>query len=289
MKIDCWTSCVSVAGQPIYNRIMEAMKATGDELLTQSFQGDAAFIWSVLWWGRMSRNQGPWKQFRSQNKPVIVAEVGGLIRDTTWRLSANGITRSAIFPRIEKLDQGRPKKLGLELKPWHDGKYVLICGQHEKSQQWANMPGMDDYYKQTVLEIRKHTDRPIVIRSHPRYRENMFFKIDSEFYRSHGVEWNAPKQIRNTYDSFDLETMLPHCHCVISHSSNSGLSAILAGTPAIVSKESLAYDMATDDISQIENLPKPDRTQWLIELSHKEWLEGELDIAWHGLRNALNG
>lgn len=288
MKIDCWTSCVSIAGQPIYSKIMDAMRDTGDELLTQSFQGDAAFIWSVLWWGRMSRNHGAWKQFRSLNKPVIVAEVGGLVRDKTWRLSANGITRSAIFPQVEKIDPNRPKKLGLELKPWHDGKYVLICGQHEKSQQWANMPKMDDYYKQTVLEIRKHTDRPIVIRSHPRYRENVFFKIDTEFYNRHGVEWNAPKQIKHTHDSFDLETMLPHCHCVISHSSNSGISAIMAGTPAIISKESLAYDMGTDDFSLIEKLPRPDRTQWLIELSHKEWLEEELDIAWQRLRKALN-
>lgn len=264
------------------------MRATGDELLTQSFQGDAAFIWSILWWGRMSRNHGAWKQFRSQNKPVIVAEVGGLIRDKTWRLSANGITRSAIFPRIEKLNQDRPKMLGLNLKPWHEGKYVLICGQHEKSQQWKDMPSMDEYYKQTVLEVRKYTDRPIVIRSHPRYRENVFFKIDEKFYQEYRVEWNAPKQIKHTYDSFDLDTMLPHCHCVISHSSNSGLSAIIAGTPAIVSKESLAYDVATDDVSMIENLPKPDREQWLIDLSHKEWLEDELDFAWQGLRKALN-
>lgn len=289
MRIDCWPSCVSGSGTPIYAKVMEAMAASGDELLTQSLQGDAAFIWSVLWWGRMSRNQAVWKQFRSQNKPVIVAEVGGLIRDKTWRLSANGITRSAIFPQFDRFDYNRPKKLGLELKPWHGGDYILICGQHERSQQWKSMPSMDEYYKQTVLEIRKHTDRPIVIRSHPRYRENIFFKIDEEFYQQHKVEWNAPKQIKHTYDSFDLDTMLLQCHCVISHSSNSGLSAIIAGTPAIVSKESLAYDVATDDISRIENLPKPDRQQWLVELSHKEWLEDELGLAWQHLRNALNG
>ena len=102
------------------------------------------------------------------------------------------------------------------------------------------------------------------------------------------VEWNSPKKVVNTYDSFDLEHVLKHSHCVISHSSNSGLSAIIAGVPAIVSKYSLAYPVATDDISRIENLPQPDREQWLLELSHKEWFENEIEYAWIKLRNTLN-
>ena len=287
MKISTWESCLPGNASGIYGKIMSAMRDTGDDLVNQQLLGDAGFIWSVLWWGRMSRAKPVWQHYRSQNKPVIVAEVGGLVRDKTWRLSANGINRSAIFPDT-KIDVDRPKKLGLELQPWHDGEYVLICGQHEKSEQWNGMPSMDAYYKQTVLEIRKHTDRPIVIRSHPRYRENLFFKIDDAFYRSHGVEWNTPKKIRETYDSFDLGVLLPHCHCVISHSSNSGIAAIMAGTPAIVSKDALAYDMGTDDFSRIESLPRPDRSQWLIELSHKEWFEDELDHAWQGLKARIS-
>ena len=286
MKISTWESCLPGNASNIYNKIMAAMRLTNDDLINQQFTGDAGFIWSVLWWGRMSRAKPVWQHYRSQNKPVIVAEVGGLVRDKTWRLSANGINRSAIFPQV-KLDVDRPKKLGLSLKPWHDGEYILICGQHEKSEQWRGMPPMDEYYKSLILEIRKHSDRPIVIRSHPRYRENLFFKIDADFYKSFGVEWNTPKKIRNTPDSFDLESILPHCHCVISHSSNSGLSAIIAGTPAIISTESLAYDMGTSDISRIESLPRPDREQWFLELCHKEWLEEELELAWVGLRSKL--
>ena len=287
MRITTWPSCVALNGQDLYKKIMDQMIATGDELLDQSFEGDAAFIWSVLWSGRMSRNHGVWKEFRSKNKPVIVAEVGGLVRDKTWRLTANGINRSAIFPKIDVLDPNRPAKLGLELKPWHGGDYVLICGQHEKSQQWEKMPLMDTYYKSIVLEVRKYTDRPIVIRSHPRYRENIFFKIDEKFYKAYGVEWNIPKKIHQTYDSFDLENLLAHCHCVISHSSNSGVAAVLAGTPVIVSEDSLAYEMGTDKISDINHLSRPDRSQWLIDLAHKEWFSNELGQAWRGLRSKL--
>jgi hypothetical protein len=192
-----------------------------------------------------------------------------------------------MFPAFENLDLNRPNKLGLKLKPWHDGDYVLICGQHGKSEQWINMPPMDQYFQQTVLEVRKYTDRPIVIRAHPRYRENIFFNIDKSFYNQYKVEWNTPKQIQKTYDSFDLEPLLAHCHCVISHTSNSGLSSIIEGTSAIVSNESLAFDVATDDISQINNLPKPNREQWFIELCHKEWFEHELEYVWLNLRKLL--
>ena len=259
-----------------------------DSIISESLNADAALIWSVLWNGRMSRNQTVWNHYRSKNKPVIVIEVGGLVRDKTWRLSVNGITRSATFPLIDTYDTARPTKLGLKLEPWHNGDYVLICGQHGRSEQWRNMPDMNTYYKETVLNVRKFTDRPIVIRSHPRYRENVFFKVDHEFFNDYKIEWNSPKQVRNTYDSFDLEYVLKHSHCVISHSSNSGINAILNGVPSIVSKESLAYPVATDDISLIENLPRPNRDQWLLELSHKEWSEDELESAWIMLRNTFN-
>lgn len=285
MKISVYPSQVPGNGLTLYRDLCDYINKT-DQIVEGAMDADAALIWSVLWNGKMSRNHYVWKNYRGQNKPVIVIEVGGLIRNRTWKLSINGINRSAMFPQVQ-LDYSRPKKLGIELKPWHDGNYVLICGQHGKSEQWINMPPMDEYYKQTVSEVRKFTDRPIVIRSHPRYRENLFFKIDADFYRQHGVEWNSPKQVQQTYDSFDLEPLLAHCHCTISHSSNSGISSIIEGTPAIVSEESLAYDVANSSIASIENLNKPDREQWLVDLCHKEWLEEELEQAWINLRKLL--
>jgi hypothetical protein len=286
MKISVYPSQVPANGSILYKTICDYISKT-DQIIVGSNDADAALIWSVLWNGRMSRNQNVWKHYRSKNKPVIVIEVGGLVRNVTWRLSINGITRSAIFPKVEKLDYNRPKMLNLSILPWHTGDYVLICGQHGKSEQWVNMLPMNEYFKQTVLDIRKHTNRPIVIRSHPRFRENVFFNIDKDFFNVHKVEWNIPKHIQKTYDSFDLENLLAHCHCVISHSSNSGINAVIAGTPAIVSKESLAYDVGATDISIIENLPTPNREQWFVELCHKEWLEHELEYAWLNLRKLL--
>ena len=58
---------------------------------------DVAVIWSVLWDGRMSKNKDVWEQNRMLNKPVIVLEVGGINRGTTWKVGLNGINRDAYF------------------------------------------------------------------------------------------------------------------------------------------------------------------------------------------------
>ena len=286
MRISIWPNQVANNGIELYRQIAKFISKT-DTVVENSLECDAALIWSVLWFGRMAENYKVWQHYRQKNKPVIVIEVGGLVRNTTWRLSVNGINRSAIFPKIDNLDFDRPKKLGISLKPWHTGNYILICGQHGKSEQWRNMPDMNEYYKQTVLRIRQYSDRPIVIRSHPRFRENIFFNIDKDFFQKNKVEWNTPKQIQKTYDSFDIEPLLAHCHCAISHSSNSGIQAIIEGTPAIVSKESLAFDVATTDFNLIESLPTLDRDSWLVNLCHKEWFDYELEQAWNNLRPSI--
>ena len=100
----------------------------------------------------------------------------------------------------------RAQKLGIVLQPWkHEGEYVLICGQHGHSEQWRNMRNdMDTYYRNTITEIRKHTDKPIVVRSHPRFRENLHWTCNMV-----GIESEATGIYLNMYnkheDSFDLE------------------------------------------------------------------------------------
>lgn len=285
MKISVWPNNIPGNANKIYNTLISSMMKT-DTIIEESMDADAAFIWSVLWQGKMAPSKRVWDHYRRQNKPVIVIEVGALIRNKTWRLSANGINRSGIFPSV-KLDDSRPNKLGITLKDWHSGDYILICGQHARSEQWKNMPDLDQYYKNTINEIRKHTDIPIVIRSHPRYRENFHYKIDQDFYKSANIEWNIPKKLADTYDSFDLEQLLEHCYCTISHNSNSGISSLLGGTPSIVHQTSLAWPVAESDFKKILDLPKPDRSNWIIELSHKEWFEDELETAWLNLRTQL--
>jgi glycosyltransferase involved in cell wall biosynthesis len=90
----------------------------------------------------------------------------------------------------------------------------------------------------------------------------------------------------------ELNAMYNVADVVVNIASNEGwglssTEAILAGTPVIVSEDSLAYEMGASKIADINHLPKPDRSQWLIELAHKEWFPNELGQAWRGLRARL--
>ena len=76
---------------------------------------DAAVIWSVLWHGRMQLNQAVYEHYRSQNKPVIVIDIGALYRGQTWKLAVNHITRDGYYGHEHDLDRDRPKQLQISL------------------------------------------------------------------------------------------------------------------------------------------------------------------------------
>ena len=231
---------------------------------------DVAVIWSVLWHGRMSKNQTVWEQNRMLDKPVIVLEVGGINRGTTWKVGLNGINRTAYFGDKDN-DRVRADSLGLVCKPWRsNGDYVLICGQHDKSLQWQGMPRMSNWFLNTYDEIRKYTDRPIIFRPHPRCRLEHIERGLKHVTRQ------EPKQIANTYDDFDMG--FNNVHCTISYSSNPGIHSIIAGVPSFVSTHSLAYPVANDIdfLHDIENPVMPDRTQWLNDYAHTEYTVDEI-------------
>ena len=70
---------------------------------------DAAVIWSVLWHGRMRANRAVYEHYRSQNRPVIVIDIGALYRGTTWKLAVNHITRDGYYGHESNLDRDRPR------------------------------------------------------------------------------------------------------------------------------------------------------------------------------------
>ena len=284
MKISHFPGNLPNNSQQVYPQLVDAIQQT-DTLVENDLDADAALIWSVLWYGKMGANKRVWDHYRAQNKPVIVIEVGGLIRNTTWKLGINGINRDADFAVDAYMPDDRLSKFGIVLQPWkQQGEYVLICGQHGYSEQWRNMPDMDTYYRNTIAEIRKVTDKPIVVRSHPRYRESLHWACDMQWYKEQGVTWNIPKHVQQTYDSFDLEHMLKHTHFTVSHSSNAGITSIIHGVPAVVSEHSLAWDVSTKMDSW---LSKPDRHNWLNRMSYTEWFADEIHIQWSRIRDHL--
>lgn len=275
MKISYWPNNIAMNATEPYNAVLQSMKRT-DDLVKEDMDADAAVIWSVLWNGRMQRNQVIWDHYRSQNKPVIVVEVGALNRNITWKLSANGINKDAVWPDCH--DAERNKKLGISLKPEHDGDKVLICLQHTKSEQWKEMPPMREWVEQQVKLIQSVTDKPIFIRPHPRQHIDLS-GID-------GVEIQTPKT--TVGDDTDFEEQLKDVHLVVCHTSNPGVQAVINGVRVRCADNSLAWDASIKEFKNI-NKTMPDREEWFQKLLHTEWTVGELKtgIPWVRLRSKL--
>lgn len=253
----------------VFAAFKEGLNNVGIQWNTHDMTADVAVIWSVVWAGRMAQNKAVWDHFRAQGKPVIVLEVGMLQRGQTWKMAVNG-TGSNAFHGIG-FDSNRPDKLGLTVHPWkNNGSDILISVQRHDSQQWATQPPMDIWLEHIVSQLRQLTERPIVIRSHPR--------------QSCKIPWGCvtdkPIPIPGTYDDFNFMNSASRAWAVINFNSGPGAQAIMSGIPAFVDSTSLAAPVGNLDITDIENPRRPDRSEWIIKLAHTEWTINEISTGY---------
>ena len=264
MKFSLWTDHGALNSKPIFSAFERSLLDRKHTVVYNDNDADVNVIWSVLWNGRMAPNQAIW----GQKKPTIVLEVGGIKRGTTWKVGLNGINRDAYFGPSSN-DNTRANELGLKLKPWkYNGKYILIAGQHDKSLQWQDMPRMSNWFLNTYDEIRKHTDRPIIFRPHPRCR------LEHIERGLRHVERQEPNHIANTYDDFDMG--FKDIWATVSWSSNPGVHSVINGVPAFTGPSSLAFDVAEQNLHNIETPLYGDRTQWLNDYAHTEYTIEEI-------------
>jgi|TARA_B100001094_G_scaffold211272_1_gene205172 hypothetical protein len=264
MKFSLWTNYGALNSKPVFSAFERSLLDRKHTVLYNDNDADVNVIWSVLWNGRMAPNQAIW----GQKKPTIVLEVGGIKRGTTWKVGLNGINRDAYFGPSSN-DNTRANELGLKLKPWkYNGKYILIAGQHDKSLQWQDMPRMSNWFLNTYDEIRKHTDRPIIFRPHPRCR------LEHIERGLRHVERQEPNHIANTYDDFDMG--FKDIWATVSWSSNPGVHSVINGVPAFTGPSSLAFDVAEQNLHNIETPLYGDRTQWLNDYAHTEYTIEEI-------------
>ena len=268
MKFSLWRQYGALNSQPVWDAFAQSVRLLEHETVDNNPNADVDVIWSVLWQGRMARNREIWLRAKKNNKPIIVIEVGGIQRGTTWRVGLGGVNRDAYFAPTGN-DNTRAAKLRLNLKPWREtGDYVMICGQHDRSQQWHKLAPTPKWLEQQIAQLREHTDRPIVIRPHPR---SPLSKINKRFK---DVVLQRPQKQTGTYDDYDIQ--FKDAWAVISWSSNPGIHATLNGIPAFTGPSSLAWPVANSDYSQIESPLMPDRTQWLNDYAHTEYTLDEI-------------
>jgi hypothetical protein len=258
MRFKLYREYGALNSKPVFDAFSQGIRHYGHTEV--AVNEDIAVIWSVLWRGRMKPNQQIYESAIKNNKPVIIIEVGNLNRGTTWRVSLNNINSNGCFGNDNNLDPARPAKLKINLKlPVQNRRDdILICSQLPDSLQWQGMPSVEKWVSNTIAEVRKHTDRKIVVRPHPRH----------VFYgKFPNATLEIPKAVPNTYDSFNINY---NYHCVVNHNSGPAVQAAINGTPVICDQSSLAWPVS-NLLENIENLQLPDRDDWFLNLCHTEW------------------
>jgi hypothetical protein len=249
---------------PIFDAIERGLKQLGHTIVTVN--PDVEILWSALWSGRMAGNQQIFESRKKLGLPTLFIEVGNLVRGKTWRLSIDHINGLGQFANQTDLDHRRPQRLGLVLKEFQEKRrdHILIACQHAKSLQWQHMPSMEQWIRDTVGRIRQHSDRPVIVRPHPR----CVFRMQSP-----EIKMENPRKIDGSYDDFNIDY---NYHCVINHNSGPAVQAAISGVPVICDYTSLAAPVSMD-YSQLATPVLPDRTDWFIKLCHTEWTVSEIE------------
>ena len=249
--------------------VLQALQDRKIKIVENDWDADAAIIWSVLWSGRMSANQEVWVRYRDAKKPVIVVDVGALYRGQTWKIALNSICADGYYGHTENLDWDRPRKLGISLAiNVSRNPRIVIAAQHARSLQVAGLSSMEGWVREQVDQLKKVTDRPIVVRPHPRSP----FDTALKYHLPKDVFIEHPQRIANTYDSYNLAF---DCHALVNYNSGPGIQAALAGTRPMVNSSSLAYPVSID-LKDLERHYDVDRDQWLTEICHTEYTVEEI-------------
>lgn len=142
-----------------------------------------------------------------------------------------------LFNRIHQTDvvQHLPHDRAPQAHDWRQGGKVYVIPVAPNCAIWH---GADSWTSDTVAELRKHTDREIVVK--PK---------------------NGPP----------LRDLLHMAWAVVSHSSVAAVEAAQYGVPVFGPKTSPAHGVGLEDLSKIESPIRPRRKDWLNTLSYSQF------------------
>lgn len=142
-------------------------------------------------------------------------------------------------------------------KPWNkDGRAIMIAAPDEKPMKFYGLD-LEQWIKDTTAEIKKHTDRPIVVRAR---NKNRIERIQEDTLQEALVKQNV--------------------FALVTFNSVAATEAIFNGIPAFsLAPSNAANPVSSNDLSQIENpyYPSQDKLQaWGNHLSYGQFHVDEM-------------
>lgn len=183
------------------------------------------------------------------------------------------------------------KEQNLEVKDWRlnlDGNVLLLL-QRPGDSSLVNLLKRFGSYKNfvsyTIKQIKKNTDRRIVVRMHP-LRQDRQLEVLKEFDVDISTNTHGAGLLEG---GAGLQRDFDNAWCVVGFNSNALTESVMEGIPTFsMCASSMAWQCSNTDLSQIENPKFYDRQQWLNNLGYCQWREDEVargDPWFHLIKN----
>ena len=228
------------------------------------------------------------KQVREGKRSIIVDSNLFLYADSKNSNQFLRYSYDGVFPNTGEYCNDNPdpsrweliqRRLGIKLKPWRaKGTDILICCQRDGGWSMGGSSLMPWLIK-TITQIRKVSDRRVVVRFHPGDKGSLNHKRMLARYRLPNVVVSQSASILQDFST---------AHCVINYNSSPAVAAAIEGVPIIVldPDKSQAAEVAHHKLAEIENLKEFDRELWIQKMAQMHWTLEELKdgTAWRHLR-----
>jgi hypothetical protein len=178
---------------------------------------------------------------RGYNRRVFATDLPTGSEGGMYRWHVGGFQLQA----LRKLPDDRWRATQTPLWPWaRGGKHIVIA---QPSPTYERFHGIEGWTERTIAELKRHTDRPLVIR-------------DKEMQRF----------------GRKLHKDLKGAHCLVTHGSNAAVESAIMGCPVFVHPDSAASLVGRTELKDINDPLYPDREAWVRSLSYSQFNEREL-------------
>lgn len=287
----------------ILTKFIQGVNATGDiGILHKGYDLIDADVGVIQGWQHGRGKDLPHLNLRQQvssctaNRHVCVADANLFLYANKSNEPHHYLRYSfdGVFPNTGQYFDNNPnpqrwqqisKDTGIVLEaPKTKGNHILICAQ--RHQGWSmGKTSLDTWLLTTCQAIRKHSDRPIIVRLHPK---------DNATNRRAPQIQQMLRQIKSVAVSRNnsLDIDLQNCWAVVNHNSSSIVGPLIKGYSAYITdpEKSQCAEVSHHGFENIETPQQFDRLKWLERVSMFHWKFSELEdgTAWRHMRQYVS-
>jgi len=172
------------------------------------------------------------------------------------------------------------KDQNIEIKPWKtNGDYVLLVlqrpGDTSLTKLIAKHGTYENFISYTIKEIRKNTNREILIRPHPSRKQIQIKIIESLNLKGIRIS-DTPSREGALSGGDGLYKDFSGAWAVVGFNSNALTESACEGIPTFsMCPSSMAWDVSNKSLENLENPMLFERQQWLNNLGYCQWREDE--------------